>query len=45
VYAYRISIGGNRFDLGAAVAVVMVALAMLLTAVYLRQMMRQEEEL
>jgi N,N'-diacetylchitobiose transport system permease protein len=45
VYAYRISIGGNRFDLGAAVAVVMVALAMLLTAVYLRQMLRQEEDL
>lgn len=45
VYAYRISIGGNRFDIGAAVAVVMIALAMALTAVYLRQMSRQEEEL
>ena len=43
VYAYRISIGENRFDVGAAVAVVMVALAMALTAVYLRQMLRQEE--
>jgi N,N'-diacetylchitobiose transport system permease protein len=45
VYAYRISIGENRFDVGAAVAVVMIALAMALTAVYLRQMMRQEEDL
>ena len=44
VYAYRISIGANRFDVGAVVALVMVALAMLLTAVYLRQMLRQEEE-
>jgi len=44
VYAYRISIGENRFDVGAAVAVVMVVLAMLLTAVYLRQMLRREEE-
>jgi len=44
VYAYRISIGANRFDVGAVVAVVMVVLAMLLTAVYLRQMLRQEEE-
>jgi N,N'-diacetylchitobiose transport system permease protein len=43
VYAYRISIGENRFDVGSAVAVVMVAITLLLTAVYLRQMMRQEE--
>ena len=43
VYAYRISIGENRFDVGSAVAVVMVGLTLLLTAVYLRQMMRQEE--
>ena len=45
VYAYRITFGQQRFDVGAAVAVVMVALAMALTAVYLRQMMRQEEDL
>jgi N,N'-diacetylchitobiose transport system permease protein len=44
IYAYRISIGENRFDVGAAVAVVMVALAMALTAVYVRQMLRQQEE-
>ena len=43
VYAYRISIGENRFDVGSAVAVVMVGLTLLLTAVYLRQMLRQEE--
>jgi N,N'-diacetylchitobiose transport system permease protein len=43
VYAYRISIGENRFDTGAAVAVVMVLITVLLTAVYLRAMLRQEE--
>jgi N,N'-diacetylchitobiose transport system permease protein len=43
VYAYRISIGSNRFDIGAAVAIVMVLITLLLTLVYLRQMVRQEE--
>jgi N,N'-diacetylchitobiose transport system permease protein len=43
VFAYRISIGENRFDVGAAVAVVMVVITLLLTAVYLRQMARTEE--
>ena len=43
VYAYRISTGENRFDVGAAVALVMVTLTILLTLVYLRQMMRQDE--
>jgi N,N'-diacetylchitobiose transport system permease protein len=43
VYAYRISIGENRFDVGAAIAVVMVVITLLLTLVYLRQMVRQEE--
>ena len=33
VFAYRISIGENRFDIGAAVAVVMVAITVLLTVV------------
>ena len=37
VYAYRISIGENRFDVGAAVAVVMVAITIILTLVYLRR--------
>jgi len=45
VYAYRISIGENRFDIGAAVAVVMVAITIALTAVYLRSMLRTEEDL
>ena len=43
VYAYRISIGENRFDIGAAVAVVMVVITVLLTVVYLRAMLKQEE--
>ena len=43
VYAYRIAIGENRFDTGAAVAIVMVLLTFLLTLVYLRQMVRTEE--
>jgi N,N'-diacetylchitobiose transport system permease protein len=45
VYAYRISIGENRFDIGAAVAVVMVAITVALTIVYLRAMLRQEADL
>jgi N,N'-diacetylchitobiose transport system permease protein len=43
VWAYRISIGENRFDLGAAIAIVMVVAVLLLTIVYLRQMVRQED--
>jgi N,N'-diacetylchitobiose transport system permease protein len=43
VYAYRISIGENRFDIGAAVAVVMVAITALLTIVYLRSMVKNEQ--
>ena len=43
VFAYRISIGENRFDIGAAVAVVMVLITVILTMVYLRAMLRQEE--
>ena len=45
VFAYRISIGENRFDIGAAVAVVMVAITIALTIVYLRAMLRQEEDI
>ena len=45
VYAYRISIGESRFDIGAAIAVVMVAITALLTIVYLRAMVRQEDDL
>jgi N,N'-diacetylchitobiose transport system permease protein len=43
VWAYRTSIGENRFDTGAAIAVVMVLITLLLTLVYLRQMVRQED--
>jgi N,N'-diacetylchitobiose transport system permease protein len=43
VFAYRISIGENRFDIGAAVAVVMLLITALLTIVYLRSMLKQEE--
>lgn len=43
VYAYKISIGENRYDIGAAIAVVMVAITILLTLTYLRAMLRQEE--
>lgn len=43
VYAYRISIGANHFDKGAAVAIVMVAITVLMTVFYLRSMTRQEE--
>jgi N,N'-diacetylchitobiose transport system permease protein len=43
VYAYRSATGDNRFDLGAAIAVIMVVIVLLLTVAYLRQMVRQEE--
>jgi N,N'-diacetylchitobiose transport system permease protein len=43
VYAYRISIGANQFDKGAAVAIVMVLITVLMTLFYLRSMTRQEE--
>jgi N,N'-diacetylchitobiose transport system permease protein len=43
VFAYRISIGESRFDIGAAVAVVMVLITVILTVAYLRAMLRTEE--
>jgi N,N'-diacetylchitobiose transport system permease protein len=43
IYSYRTAIGANRFDTGAAIAVVMVVITLLLTAVYLRQMAKQED--
>jgi N,N'-diacetylchitobiose transport system permease protein len=42
VYAYRISIGENDFDTGAAIAIVMVVLTVLLTIGYLRSVLRQD---
>jgi N,N'-diacetylchitobiose transport system permease protein len=43
VYAYKISIGENRYDVGGAIAVVMVGITVLLTLTYLRAMLRQEQ--
>jgi N,N'-diacetylchitobiose transport system permease protein len=40
VWAYRVSIGANRFDIGAAVAIVTVVITLLLTAVFVRRMVR-----
>lgn len=44
VYAYKISIGENRYDVGGAIAVVMVGITVLLTLTYLRAMLRQEQQ-
>jgi N,N'-diacetylchitobiose transport system permease protein len=43
-YAFQVSIGQNRFDVGGAIAVVMVVLTLALTGVYLRQMTKQEDQ-
>jgi N,N'-diacetylchitobiose transport system permease protein len=43
VYAYRISIGENAFDTGAAVAIVMVVITVLLTLFYMRSLLRDED--
>jgi N,N'-diacetylchitobiose transport system permease protein len=43
IYAYRISIGESRFDVGAALAVLMVIILLLFSVVYLRQMTKTEE--
>lgn len=43
VYAYRLAFGENKFDLGAAVAIVMVLITLVFTVFYLRQITRQEE--
>jgi N,N'-diacetylchitobiose transport system permease protein len=42
VYAYRISIGENDFDTGAAIAIVMVIITVLITISYLRSLLRQD---
>jgi N,N'-diacetylchitobiose transport system permease protein len=42
VYAYRISIGENDFDTGAAIAIVMVLITVVLTIGYLRAMLRED---
>lgn len=43
-YIYRLGIGGGDFGMAAAVAIFMLALTVLLTAPYVRTMLRQEEE-
>jgi N,N'-diacetylchitobiose transport system permease protein len=43
VYAYRISIGENAFDTGAAVAIVMVLITVLLTLFYMRALLKEDE--
>jgi N,N'-diacetylchitobiose transport system permease protein len=43
VYSYNISIGQNRYDIGAAIAIVMVMITVLLTLTYLRSMLKQDE--
>jgi N,N'-diacetylchitobiose transport system permease protein len=42
VWTYRISIGQSRFGVGAAVALVLVAITLLFTFVHLRQVLRAE---
>ena len=42
VYAYRISIGENAFDTGAAIAIVMVLITVLLTLLYMRSMLKED---
>jgi N,N'-diacetylchitobiose transport system permease protein len=42
VYSYNISIGQNRYDIGAAIAIVMVVITIGLTLWYLRSMLREE---
>jgi N,N'-diacetylchitobiose transport system permease protein len=43
-YIYRLGIGGGEFGMSAAVAVFMLALTVVLTAPYVRAMLRQEGE-
>lgn len=43
IYSYRLAVGERHFDTGAAVAVVMIVVTLLLTLAYLRQMIRQDE--
>jgi N,N'-diacetylchitobiose transport system permease protein len=45
IYAYRISIGESRFDVGAALAVLMVIIMLLFSLLYLRQMTKTEADL
>jgi N,N'-diacetylchitobiose transport system permease protein len=44
-YIYRLGIGGGEFGMSAAVAIFMLALTVVLTAPYVRAMLRQEGEI
>jgi len=43
-YIYRLGIGGGKFGMAAAVAIFMLALTVILTAPYVRAMLKQEED-
>ena len=43
-YIYRLGIGGGKFGTAAAVAIFMLMLTVILTAPYIRAMLRQEED-
>ena len=43
IYTYRIAIGESRFDVGAALAVLMVIILLLFSLFYLRQMSKTED--
>jgi N,N'-diacetylchitobiose transport system permease protein len=43
-YIYRLGIGGGKFGMAAAVAVFMLVLTVILTAPYVRSMLKQEKE-
>ncbi|MDF1604252.1 sugar ABC transporter permease [Nocardioides sp. YIM 152315] len=43
-YIYRLGIGGGEFGMAAAVAIFMLALTVILTAPYVRAMLKQERE-
>jgi N,N'-diacetylchitobiose transport system permease protein len=44
-YIYRLGIGGGKFGMAAAVAVFMLILTVILTAPYVRSMLKQEKEI
>ncbi len=43
-YIYRLGIGGSQFGVASAVAIFMLALTVVLTAPYIRMMLKQEED-
>jgi N,N'-diacetylchitobiose transport system permease protein len=43
-YIYRLGIGGGQFGMAAAVAIFMLGLTVIVTAPYVRAMLKQERE-